>query len=180
MEAPTEDLIVDPEFPWGLWPCWPACPGGGVSKGHAMGNSSQGNLSAWGFRLLQPWGSVRSSFSKKKKRFYLFLERGEGKEKEWERNINVWLPLTRPAPGTWSTPQACALTGNRTSDSLVRRPMLSPLSHTSQRCLWLLSIPFSGNFALGGRGLWGQDDFHGQKSFSQFPKRGFTFPVLRG
>ena len=25
-----------------------------------------------------------------KERFYLFLERGEGKEKEWERNINVW------------------------------------------------------------------------------------------
>ena len=27
---------------------------------------------------------------------YLFLERGEGREKERERNINVWLPLTCP------------------------------------------------------------------------------------
>ena len=27
---------------------------------------------------------------------YLFLERGEGKEKERVRNISVWLPLTRP------------------------------------------------------------------------------------
>ena len=25
---------------------------------------------------------------------YLFLDRGEGREKERERNINVWLPLT--------------------------------------------------------------------------------------
>ena len=33
------------------------------------------------------------------KRFYLFLERKEGKEKERERNINVWLPLARPPLG---------------------------------------------------------------------------------
>ena len=30
---------------------------------------------------------------------YLFLERGGGKEKEWERNINVWLPLAHPHCG---------------------------------------------------------------------------------
>ena len=41
---------------------------------------------------------------------YLFLERGEGWEKERERNINVWLPLARPLLGTWPTTQACALT----------------------------------------------------------------------
>ena len=29
---------------------------------------------------------------------YLFLERGERKEKERERNINVWLPLMHPPP----------------------------------------------------------------------------------
>ena len=30
-------------------------------------------------------------------RFYLFiLDRRGGREKERERNINVWLPLTRP------------------------------------------------------------------------------------
>ena len=38
----------------------------------------------------------------------LFLERG----REEEKNINVWLPLTRPLPGTWPETQACALTGN--------------------------------------------------------------------
>ena len=29
----------------------------------------------------------------------LFLEREEGKEKERERNISVWLPLELPIPG---------------------------------------------------------------------------------
>ena len=43
---------------------------------------------------------------------YLFLERGESREKERERNINVWLPLTHPLLGTWLATQACALTGN--------------------------------------------------------------------
>ena len=71
---------------------------------------------------------------------YLFLERGEGKEKERERNISVWLPLTCPPPGTWPTTQACALTGNWTSDSPVRRPTLNPLSYTSQGCFVLFII----------------------------------------
>ena len=53
-----------------------------------------------------------------------------GEEKE--RNISVWLPLTRPMLGTWPTTQACALTGNPTVDLLVHRPALNPLSHTSQ------------------------------------------------
>ena len=71
-------------------------------------------------------------FFKKILFIYLFLERGEGKEKEKERNINVWLSLAHPPLGTWPTTQACALTGNRTSDPLVYRPALNPLSHTSQ------------------------------------------------
>ena len=50
----------------------------------------------------------------KKVFIYLFLERGEGGEKERERNISVWLPLTRPLLGTWPTTQACAPTGNWT------------------------------------------------------------------
>ena len=50
---------------------------------------------------------------------YLFLERGERKEKEKERNINVWLPLAYPPPGTWPETQACALTGNQTGNPLV-------------------------------------------------------------
>ena len=63
-------------------------------------------------------------------RFYLFiLERGEGKEKKRERNINVWLPLT------WPTTQACVLTGNPTGDPLVHKPTLSPLSYTIQGLL---------------------------------------------
>ena len=46
---------------------------------------------------------------------YLFLERGEGREKDRKRNINrlslacLWL-------GTWPIIQVCAPTGNRTSD----------------------------------------------------------------
>ena len=61
------------------------------------------------------------------KRFYLFiLERGEGREKERERNID-WLPLTHPLLGTWSATQARALTENQTSDLSVERPVVSPL-----------------------------------------------------
>ena len=41
-----------------------------------------------------------------------YLERGEGKEEEAERNINVWLPPMCPQLGTWPATQACALTGN--------------------------------------------------------------------
>ena len=63
---------------------------------------------------------------------YLSLERGEGREKEKERNINVWLPLACPKLGTWSAVQARALTGKRNSHTLVHGPVLSPLSHTSQ------------------------------------------------
>ena len=48
-----------------------------------------------------------------------------------EGNINVWLPLARPM-GTWTATQACALTGNQTSDPLVCRLALNLLSHTSQ------------------------------------------------
>ena len=69
-----------------------------------------------------------------KKRFYLFLERGAGKEKEKHRG----LPLTHPQLGTWLTAQACALTGNQTSDVLVHRPVLSPMIHTSWSLLILL------------------------------------------
>ena len=66
------------------------------------------------------------------KRFYLFLERGEGREKERERHVNVWLPLVCPLLGTWPATKACALTGNATSNPLVRWLALSPLTHTSQ------------------------------------------------
>ena len=45
---------------------------------------------------------------------YLFLEREEGREKERERNISVWLPIMHPQLGTWPAPQTRALTGNQT------------------------------------------------------------------
>ena len=69
---------------------------------------------------------------------YLFIERGEGREKERERNIDVWLPLAHPSLGTWPTTQACSLTGDWTSDPLVLRLALNSLSHTSQqnRCFF--------------------------------------------
>ena len=82
-------------------------------------------------------------FSVFKDFIYLFLERGEGKEEERERNMNVWLSLTCPPPGTCPTTQACALTGNRTSNPLICRPALNPLSYISQgnfliKYVWLL------------------------------------------
>ena len=74
------------------------------------------------------------------KRFYLFiLDREEGREKERERHISVCHPLL----GTWPATQACALTGNRTSDPLVCRPALNPLSHTSQGYNYYLKNLFS-------------------------------------
>ena len=68
----------------------------------------------------------------KKYFLYLFLDRGEEREKERERNIIVWLPLVRPPLGTWTTTQECALSRNQASDPLVHRLALNPLSHTSQ------------------------------------------------
>ena len=48
----------------------------------------------------------------KKDFIYLPLEGGEGKEKDRERSISVWLPLTCPLLGTWPITQACVLGGN--------------------------------------------------------------------
>ena len=53
-----------------------------------------------------------------------------------KRYINQ-LPLTCPHLGTWATTQACALTGNRTSDPSVCRPALNPLSYTRQGYLFI-------------------------------------------
>ena len=41
----------------------------------------------------------------------------------------------RPLLGTWPATQACALTGYQTSDPLVHRPALNPLSHMGQGSL---------------------------------------------
>ena len=62
--------------------------------------------------VLQPPEPLFILLVLKKDFMYLFLERGEGREKEGERNINVWLPPMHPLLGTWPTIQACTLTGN--------------------------------------------------------------------
>ena len=67
---------------------------------------STGYLAMW---ILRPFYSFILFFFYFLKRCYLFLEKGEGREKERERNINVWLPLRCPQLGTWPTTQACAL-----------------------------------------------------------------------
>ena len=68
----------------------------------------------------------------KKYFIYLFLERWERREKERERNIDVWLPLSSLMSPTGDLAQVCALTGNQTGNPLVPRPALNLLSHTSQ------------------------------------------------
>ena len=75
--------------------------------------------------------------------FILLLERGKG---GWKRGRETSmckryidrLPLTCPQPGTRPATQACALTGNRTSDLSVHRLVLNPLSHTSQGDMYFL------------------------------------------
>ena len=68
--------------------------------------------------------------------------------------MNVWLPLIYPLLGTWPTTQACALTGNRTSDPLLHKPVLNPLSHTSQgyikvfRRKHMLSCRWGGSYEV--------------------------------
>ena len=84
-------------------------------------------------------GSPHSFKTNFKGFIYLFLERVDGKKKERERNIYVWLLLTCPPLGTWPTTQACALTGNWTSNPLVHRPALNPLSHTRQGGMFLIT-----------------------------------------
>ena len=68
--------------------------------------------------------------------FILCLDRREGREKDRERNINVWLPLAHSLLRAWPTTQACALTGNRTSYPFVHRLVFNPLSHTGQGCIY--------------------------------------------
>ena len=66
-------------------------------------------------------------------RFYLFIFReGKGGTKRGRETSVCGCRLPHPLLGTWPATQACALTGNQTSDPLVHRLALSPLSHTSQ------------------------------------------------
>ena len=72
-----------------------------------------------------------------KKWFYVFVFTERGREGDEKRNINVWLPLTRPLLGTWPTTQACVPTGNPAHNPSLHRLVLNPLSHTSQGCFLL-------------------------------------------
>ena len=66
---------------------------------------------------------------------FTFRERGRTAERQGEKHqcvVASHTPLAEDLPAT----QACALTGNQTSDPLVPRPALNPLSHTSQDCLF--------------------------------------------
>ena len=53
------------------------------------------------------------------------------REREGEKHQCV-VASCAPPPGTWPVTQACALTGNRTANTLLHSPEISPLSHTSQ------------------------------------------------
>ena len=77
-------------------------------------------------------------------KIFLFLERGEGREKERERNISVWekhqlVASCTPQPGTWPTTQASALTGNQSGDLSVCRTSPNPLSSASQGRFFICS-----------------------------------------
>ena len=93
-------------------------------------------------------------YSLKKKHIfiYLFLERGEGREKERKRNIYVgekhWMGCLSHIP-TWSATQECALTKNWTGDLAVCGMVPHLLSHTSQGStrlfcvgLYVIFLPF--------------------------------------
>ena len=69
------------------------------------------------------------------------LDRGRG-EKERERNTSVWLTLAHPQTGdlTWPATPGRSLTGNPTSDPLVHRLALHPLSHTSRAPFFLFDL----------------------------------------
>ena len=82
------------------------------------------------------------TFIFKKDFIYSFVENREGREKEKDRNINVWLSLMHPLLGTRPATQACVLSGHRTNDPLVHRPALNPLSHTSQGYASCFKSPF--------------------------------------
>ena len=72
---------------------------------------------------------------------YLFSERRRKGERKG--NISLWLPLAHPQLRTWSATQAHALTGNQTSNTLVCRLALCPLSpparHACSNILWDIS-----------------------------------------
>ena len=85
-------------------------------------------------------------------RFYLFyfLERGDGREKERQRNINVWLPLTWPPTGDLACNPGMCPDWESNWWPFGSQLELNPLSYTSQGPLttfyhlcYLFPVPFS-------------------------------------
>ena len=81
-------------------------------------------------------------------KIYLFIylfKKGEGRRKRGrETSMDGCLGST-PYWGPGPQPRYVSLTGNRTRDPLVCRPVLKPLSHTSQSRIFFLmlnTIPF--------------------------------------
>ena len=70
-------------------------------------------------------------FLKKILFIYLFLEREEGKERGTKTSMCGCLSCI-PYWGLVPQPRNIPWTGNRTGDTLICRPVLDPLSHTSQ------------------------------------------------
>ena len=68
---------------------------------------------------------------------FIFIFREKGKEGEREEGKHKCVVASQyPLLGTWPATQACALTGNQTGDPLVPKPVLNPLSRTSQGCMY--------------------------------------------
>ena len=55
------------------------------------------------------------------KKYFIYLFPDKGREKKWQGNITVWLPLMCPQLGFWSATQVGALTGDQNGDRLVCR-----------------------------------------------------------
>ena len=85
------------------------------------------NTCSWGKK--NPLSRLEIEYSLFLRFFCLFIYIWEGRE----RNIMCGCLSCAPywGPGLHAT-QACALTGDQTSDPLVLRLVLNPLSHTSQ------------------------------------------------
>ena len=104
------------------------------------------------FRVFLNFFNFINLFNKLINKFNLFFkfifQRGEGREKERERHISVWLPLSHPLLGTWSATQACILTGNRICDPLIHRLALNHLATPTKDFLGYFFLSFKKIFYL--------------------------------
>ena len=66
-----------------------------------------------------------------------FLERGEGREKERERNITVWLPLAHPPTGDLACNPGLCPDWESNWQPFGFSLALNPLNHTSQDIFFL-------------------------------------------